>query len=188
MLPEALPQCVLCVSSLQHLQFVGFGCVFLQPQTSPHAASDACHPTKIRALSWWEGKALLIPEHRAQTKDAALGTSVGASPSPNLPYCIYLFVYHNLTFSFLSSLATDLFAKCFSSCSAPMPLLDPTESLPPAPAMSHRSPHLAHELFTPFAGCLVHRGVVPLLILRCGDRLRTGSVALIGGRGARQRG
>lgn len=47
------------------------------------------------------------------------------------------------------------------------------------------SVHLACELFTPHAGCSVQPGVVPLLILRRGDRLRTGSVALIRERGAR---
>lgn len=125
-----------------------------------------------------------MPRH----EDAPLGTTANASPRQNLLYYILLFVYHYLTFSFLSSLATDLFADCFSSRSALTLLPDPTGFPPHAPAMSHRSPHLAHELFTPFAGCLVQPGVVPPLILRRHDRLRTGSVALIHRHGVRQRG
>ena len=48
----------------------------------------------------------------------------------------------------------------------------------------HPSVHLGCELFTPRAGCSVQPGVVLLLILRHGDRLRTGSVALIHEHGA----
>lgn len=126
--------------------------------------------------------------HTHTHEDAPLGTGANASPSPNPLSYRYFFVYHDLTFSFLSSSATDLFAKRFASRSAPTLLPDLMGSPPHAPAVSHRSPHLAHELFTPFAGCLLHPAVVPPLILRRRDRLRTGSVALIRGSGARQRG
>lgn len=80
------PLCSIC--SLWGLG--GFSC---NPRPAPRAASDACHPTKIRALSWCEGKALLILEHCARYKEAALGTSAGASPSPNLLYYIYIYLF-----------------------------------------------------------------------------------------------
>ena len=163
----------------------GFFCKHHHHHPPRHAARNAHHPTKIRAISLWEGKALLILEHCAQIQGCTSGNQCKCFPKPK-PVLLYLFVYHYLTFSFLSSLATDLFAKCFSSRSAPTLLPDPTGFPPHAPAMSHRSPHLAHELFTPFAGCLVQPGVIPPLILRRRDRLRTGSVVLLRGRGVRQ--
>ena len=152
-LPGVLHRLVLGLSSLRHPLFLVCWWVFSKP---PHSAPNAHQPAKIRTTPSWEGKALLIPEYCAWPQGCTFGNQCECFAQTKSAL-LYIYIYKK-SFSNLflpSSLATKLFPTCFSPHSSPMLLLDLMGSLEQAPAMSHRSPHLAHELFTPFAGCLV---------------------------------
>lgn len=116
-----LGHCTHCVTSLLSTSshacpFLIFFCLIFCRR--PCAALSASNPTKIREISLWEGKTLLLLEHRCLDQCKHF-----AQPRPALfPRSLPLF---NL---FLCSLATQLFVKYISPRSA-LTLLDVTDGL-----------------------------------------------------------
>lgn len=122
MLP--VPSCAGCLLPAASLVSGFLGWVWLCFLCKPLcAAPNARHPTKIRVISVREGKALLIPEHHAQTRGRASGNQCEcfAKPKHALWYIFICLSLFNLFLPFFfgnSSICRVLFIPLCSDSSA----------------------------------------------------------------------